>query len=127
MPTSQSTIDLLLDVLSSSRQVSARKMFGEYCLYYAGRPVGLVCDEQLFLKPTEAGRLLMQNVAQGTPYPGARSHLLIGADYWDDRAWMQRMVQATHDALPPPKAKANPKAKAKPSPGSSDSMRTTRK
>ena len=106
MPTSQSTIDLLLDVLSTSRQVSARKMFGEYCLYYAGRPVGLVCDEQLFLKPTEAGRLLMQNVAQGTPYPGARSHLLIGADYWDDRAWMQRMVQATHDALPPPKPPA---------------------
>jgi DNA transformation protein len=96
-------MDFLLDVLSDSRQVSARRMFGEFCLYYAGRPVGLVCDEQLFLKPTDVGRRLMKSPAEGAPFPGARPHLLISADDWDDRSWMNTMVRATYDSLPPPK------------------------
>ena len=103
MATSQSTMDFLLDILSDSRQVTVRKMFGEYCLYYAGRPVGLVCDEQLFLKPSAAGQGLMKTLAEGFPFPGARPHLLIGPDDWDDRSWMNALVRATFDSLPPPK------------------------
>lgn len=104
MATSQTTMDFLLDVLSASRQVSARKMFGEYCLYYAGRPVGLVCDEQLYLKPSEAGRRLLHTPCEGAPFPGARPHLCISPDAWDDRNWMNALVRATFDSLPPPKA-----------------------
>jgi TfoX/Sxy family transcriptional regulator of competence genes len=107
-------MEFLLDVLSSSRQVSARRMFGEYCLYYAGRPIGLVCDEQLFLKPTDAGMRLQKVVDEGAPYPGARPHLRITADHWDDRAWMNALVRATFDGLPPPKPpKAAKPAKTK--------------
>jgi len=102
-----------LDVLSDSRQVSARKMFGEYCLYFAGRPVGLVCDEQLFLKPTDAGRQLMKDLQEGAPFPGARPHWVVNADYWDDRGWMNALVRATFDALPPPKV-PRPKPLKKP-------------
>jgi DNA transformation protein len=104
-------MDFLLDVLSDSRQVSARRMFGEYCLYYAGRPVGLVCNEQLFLKPTEVGRRLMRESDEGAPFPGARPHLRIAPDWWDDRTWMNALVRATFDSLPPPKP-----ARAKPAP-----------
>lgn len=96
-------MDFLLDILSDSRQASARKMFGEYCLYYAGRPIGLVCDEQLFLKPTHAGQRLMKDPAEGAPFPGARPHLLISPDAWDDRNWMNQLVRATFDGLPAPK------------------------
>ena len=103
MATSPSTMDFLLDVLSDSRQVSARRMFGEYCLYYAGRPVGLVCNEQLFLKPSEVGRHLMKEPDEGAPYPGARPHLRISPDLWDDRNWMNALVRATFDNLPQPK------------------------
>jgi TfoX/Sxy family transcriptional regulator of competence genes len=104
-------MDFLLDVLSDSRQVTARRMFGEYCLYYAGRPVGLVCDEQLFLKPTDAGKRLMKSAAEGAPFPGARPHLLISADDWDDRAWLNTLVRTTFESLPPPKRPKLPKAK----------------
>jgi DNA transformation protein len=102
-------MDFLLDTLSDSRQVTSRKMFGEYCLYYAGRPVGLVCDDQLFLKPTDAGRRLMRVVEEGMPFPGARPHLLVSADLWDDRAWLNALVRATFDSLPPPKPPKPPK------------------
>jgi DNA transformation protein len=103
MATSQSTMDFLLDVLSDSHQVSSRRMFGEYCLYYAGRPVGLVCDEQLFLKPSEDGRRLMKDLDEGAPFPGAKPHLRISPDLWDDRNWMNTLVRVTFDSLPPPK------------------------
>ncbi|WP_342620663.1 TfoX/Sxy family DNA transformation protein [Rhodoferax sp. GW822-FHT02A01] len=114
MASSQNTMDYLLDVLSDSHQVSSRRMFGEFCLYYAGRPVGLVCDDQLFLKPTEPGQLLMKDLVFGAPFPGARPHLLISADLWDDRVWMNRIVRATFDSLPPPKPPAAPRAKKVP-------------
>ncbi len=117
MASSPSTMEFLLDILSDSRQVSSRRMFGEYCVYYAGRPVGLVCNDQLFLKPTEAGRRLMKQPDEGAPFPGARPHLRITADDWDDRLWMNALVRATFDSLPAPKV---PKSKAAPRPSAAD-------
>jgi DNA transformation protein len=105
-------MDYLLDILSDSRQVTSRRMFGEYCVYYAGRPVGLVCDDQLFLKRTETGKRLMKRDDEGAPFPGARPHLLITADDWDDRQWMNALVRATFESLPPPKLSKTRKASA---------------
>lgn len=98
-------MDFLLDQLSAAGDVSARKMFGEYCLYLAGKPVGLVCDDQLYLKPTKAGLALLQQVVEGSPYPGAKSHLLITPDQWEDREWLCDLVRATARELPQPKPK----------------------
>jgi DNA transformation protein len=112
MATSQSTIDFLLDQLSGCGPVTARKMFGEYCLYFAGKPVGLVCDNQLYLKPTPSVRALMPAPVEGLPYPKARPHLLVSADEWDDRQSLCQWVRATFDALPqvpPPKPPKSPK------------------
>nr|WP_319564904.1 TfoX/Sxy family DNA transformation protein [uncultured Rhodoferax sp.] len=99
MATSQSTMDFLLDQLSGCGPVSARKMFGEYCLYFAGKPVGLVCDNQLFLKNLPQVRALMPEPVEGIPYPKARPHLLISADLWDDRHSLGLWVRATAEAL----------------------------
>ena len=119
MATSQSTMDYLLDQLAQGGGAcSARKMFGEYCLYYQGRPVGLVCNGQLYLKNTEPGRALMQRPAEGAPFPGARPHLLLCADDWDDHHWLHQIVRATLDALPPPKPKSAVKPKPTPRPDS---------
>lgn len=119
MATSQSTMDYLLDQLAQGGGAcSARKMFGEYCLYYQGRPVGLVCNEKLYLKNTEPGRALMPHPAEGAPFPGARPHLLLCADDWDDHHWLHQIVRATLDALPPPKPKSAVKPKPTPRPDS---------
>ena len=112
MATSKSTMDYLLDQLAQGGGAcSARKMFGEYCLYYQGRPVGLVCNEQLYLKNTGPGRALMPHPAEGAPFPGARPHLLLCADDWDDHHWLHQIVRATLDALPQPKPPKKPAAK----------------
>lgn len=108
MSTQQSTMDYLLDQLHHAGPVTCRKMFGEYCLYYDGSPVGLVCDDQLFLKPTEQGRALLHEVREGAPFPGARPHWLIDADSWEDAQALSLLVRTTALALPvrlPPKPK----------------------
>lgn len=103
MATSQSTVDFLLDQLSSTGQVTTKKMFGEYCLYLEGKPVALICDDQMFLKPTNAGRGIIPKIVEGSPYPGAKSHFLITADLWEDREWLSQLIQATANELPQPK------------------------
>jgi DNA transformation protein len=105
MATSTNTIAFLLDQLCGAGDMSAKKMFGEYCLYLAGKPVGLVCDDQLYLKPTKAGQALLQQVVEGSPYPGAKPHLLITADQWEEAEWLCDLVRATAKELPLPKPK----------------------
>ena len=109
MSTQQSTMDYLLDQLRQAGPVSCRKMFGEYCLYYDGTPVGLVCNSQLFLKPTAQGRALLAEVRESSPFPGARPHLQIDADAWEDAQALCLLVRTTALALPvrqPPKKRA---------------------
>lgn len=105
MTTQSSTMDYLMDQLRGAGPLGQRRMFGEYCLYFDGRPVGLVCDDQLYLKDTVPGRALMEQAAGGlrlgTPFPGARAHLHLTPDDWEDRPWLARLVRQTYEALPP--------------------------
>ncbi len=117
MTTSASTIAFLMDQLRPAGPVSTRKMFGEYCLYYDGSPVGLVCDDQLFLKPTPEGRALLSEPRDGNPFPGAKPHLLLDADSWEDGATLCQLVRTTALALPrrPPAKPSKPRPR-KPKP-----------
>lgn len=56
MATQQSTIDFILEQIAEAGAVSAKKMFGEYGIYCGEKIVALVCDDQLFVKPTIAGK-----------------------------------------------------------------------
>lgn len=109
MATSQATVDFLLDQLHGIADVSTRKMFGEYCLYLAGKPVAFICDDHLFVKPTDAARRLFPEVTLGLPYPKAKPHLLLTPDLWEDREWLARVLLTTASALPAPKPKPKPK------------------
>jgi DNA transformation protein len=120
MATSQSTVDFLLDQLAGQGVFSVRKMFGEYCLYLAGAPVGLVCDNQLFLRDDAGLRALMNEVVLGEPYPGAKPHICITADQWDDRQalglWVRVATEARHAAAATKTRRPAKPGKAKPEP-----------
>jgi DNA transformation protein len=89
-------------------------MFGEYGLYCDGKMVALVCDDQLFVKPTAAGKTFIGKVREGLPYPGAKPWFLIGGDRCEDSEWLSELVRLTERELPAPKPKPVKKAKAKP-------------
>lgn len=105
MSTQQSTIDFLTDQLSDLPTIRFRKMFGEYALYCDEKVVGLVCDDELFIKITEEGKELVGNdFAEGAPYLGAKPYMQIG-DNLDDAEWLCKLIKITASALPIPKPK----------------------
>jgi hypothetical protein len=123
MGSRQTTVDFILEQIATAGTVNVRKMFGEYAVYCDSKVVGLICDDQLFIKPTEAGRGfaagcngggfaagcngrgLAAGCNEGYPYPGAKPWLLISGDTWDDKDWLVRLIQLTAAALPMPKQK----------------------
>lgn len=80
-------------------------MFGEYALYCNEKVVALVCDDQLFIKPTNAGRELIESLEEAPPYPGAKNYFLISPDLWEDREFLTKLINATAMELPLPKIK----------------------
>ncbi len=111
MPTQDQTVAFLTDQLSGVSGISIRKMFGEYGVWLDDKAVGLVCDDQLFIKPTPAGRALAKDAPDAPPYHGAKPSMLIDAELWDDAEWLCSLVRATADALPAPKPKKPKKPK----------------
>ena len=101
MATQQATIDELHSLLGLNGPVSSRKMFGEYCIYWNEKPVALVCDDVLFVKPTPAGRDLLPGCEEGSPYPKAKPHLRIPPERWS--ADLAELLQVTAAALPTPR------------------------
>ena len=106
MASRQGTVDFLLEQMADAGSVEAKKMFGEYGLYCDGKIVALVCDDQLFLKPTAAGKAMIGDFVEGCPYPGAKPCLLIPGDRWEDREWLARLVKRTAAELLAGKKKA---------------------
>ena len=84
--------------------ITYRKMFGEYGLYSNGKIVALICDNQLFVKPTQSGRDFIGDVDEAPPYPGARDYFLID-DKFEDREWISELIRITAAELPTPKPK----------------------
>ena len=109
MATDPATVQFLLDQLGRrGAAFSTKRMFGEYCLYRDGLPVAFVCDDVLFVKDTPAGRAAIAGNAPpefGPPYPGAKLHLRLAPDAWDDGDWLRRVLDVTAEALPPPRTK----------------------
>ena len=103
-------VDYVCDQIRGAGRISHRAMFGEYAVYLDGKVVGLVCDDQFFVKPTQAGRSLLGSPVEAPPYPGAKPHFLISGQL-DDRELMMRLIRATAAELPAPKPrkKASPK------------------
>jgi TfoX/Sxy family transcriptional regulator of competence genes len=103
MTTRADTIDRLLDDLAPL-PLSARKMFGEYALYLDGKVVALVCDDQVFLKPTPGALAALPGCPAAPPYPGAKLHLLV-TDALDDPDQVAAALRAIATDLPAPKPK----------------------
>ncbi len=108
MASSKDFVEYVCDQIRGAGDVSYRKMFGEYAVYCDGKVVALICDDQVFIKKTEAAAAILgKNAEEAPPYPGAKPHFLVSD--LDDRRFMARLMRSVCDALPPPKAK-KPKA-----------------
>jgi len=102
MPSDRDFVEFVTDQIRNAGEISSRKMFGEYAVYCDGKVVALICDNHLFIKPTERGRAFMGDVVQAPPYRGAKLHFLI-EDQLEDSEWLSELVRITADEIPFPK------------------------
>lgn len=110
MATQPSTIDYILDQLSEIPDIRARKMFGEYALYNNGKVVALVCDDTLFIKITEEGKVFAgDRYEEGSAYPGSKPWMRVDMDTAEDRSWLCELIRITEEVLPEPKQKQKKK------------------
>ncbi len=84
--------------MSDAGRVASRKMFGGYAIYCDDKVVALVCDSQLFVKPTEKGRVYIGDVVEAPPYQGAKQYFLI-EDRFEDREWISELIRITTKAV----------------------------
>ena len=110
MATDLDIVEFVADQIDDRCDISYRKMFGEYALYSKGKIVALICDNQVFVKATEAGRSFIGDVVEASPYPGAKLAFLI-EDKVEDREWLTQLITLTEKSLPPPKPKRKKKSK----------------
>jgi TfoX/Sxy family transcriptional regulator of competence genes len=101
-------IDYVCDQIDDDCDVSYRHMFGGTTLYSRGKVVALICDNQLFVKPTDAGRAYIADVTEAPAYEGSKDFFLIG-DEIDDADWLTELIRQTERALPKPKPRRKKK------------------
>ncbi|MFZ6759040.1 TfoX/Sxy family protein [Undibacterium sp. Ji50W] len=111
MASQASFVEFVLDQLSSCEGITAKKMFGEYAVYSGEKMFALICDDQLFIKPTAAGRELLGTITEAPPYPQAKPWYLIDSELLEDRDGLASLARATAAALPVPIKKAKKAAK----------------
>lgn len=105
-------VQFIADQLEAAGTITYRKMFGEYGMYCDGKIFALICEDQLFIKITEAGKRLKPDLEMVPPYEGAKPYFLI--EDIENRDFLVAFVTETCKELPlPKKKKSTSKQKAK--------------
>ncbi|NFG24109.1 competence protein TfoX [Clostridium botulinum] len=103
MASSLDYVQYVCDQMREAGEITYKKMFGEYTIYYNSKVLGLICDKQVFIKPTTAGEMLIPNATKESPYSGVKSHIVLGD--LDNIDLITKFVSATYKELPMPKPK----------------------
>lgn len=98
MASGKDFMEFVCEQLSDAGNITYRKMFGEYGVYCDGKFFGVVCDNQLFIKITQAGEERFNGLAKAPPYDGAKDYFLI--DNIEDRALLSELIRISCGSLP---------------------------
>jgi TfoX/Sxy family transcriptional regulator of competence genes len=101
MASDEGFVTFVRDQMAGAGSIAARKMFGEFAIYCDDKVVALVCDNQLFVKPTVAGKKLLGDPSLAPPYPGAKPYFLMDVD---DPELLSALIAATARELPQAKS-----------------------
>ncbi len=77
MSTKKETVEFILDKLGDRDRFAVRAMFGEYDLYADSKVVGLVCNDQLYVKILPASRKLQDICEKDEAYPGSKPYYVV--------------------------------------------------
>ena len=90
-------VSYVAEQLREAGVIRCRKMFGEYGLYCDDLFFAVICDDQLFVKPTPEAEAAFPNLAKAPPYEGANDYIWV--EDVDDRDTMTALTRLTCLAL----------------------------
>ena len=102
MATSKDYIEYVLEQVKDFGDVTARKMFGEYMVYFSSKPILLVCDNTVFIKILPDTSKIMENAERGFPYDGAKEHYILDIE---NRELLEKIIPVLIEITPQPKRK----------------------
>ena len=118
MSTQKETVEFILEKLGQPEVFSVRKMFGEYALYVhptkggvGPKVVGLICDDQLYVKIVPASLELEGICEKDEAYPGSKPYYLVEESQLSHIKNFAEILCNVASSLPPPKIKSKKKVK----------------
>ena len=90
--------EYVYEQIASAGDISYRKMFGSFGIYMDQKFIGLICEDQLFIKPTAIGREILERPTEAPPFNGAKNWFLI--EDLENRDLLAHLLVATWGELP---------------------------
>lgn len=104
MATDREFLDYVAEQIDLGGRLTHKRLFGEFALYVDEKVVAFVCDNSVFIKPSQAVARLAPDLPQRPPYPGA-SNYPVADELLDDSDAIRRLILETALLMPEPKAK----------------------
>ena len=90
MASSKEYLDYVLELLRETRDITYKKMMGEFMLYKGNVLFGGIYDNRFLIKKTET--LLNSGLKEQIPYPSAKPMLLVDSEDPDEIKELVMMV-----------------------------------
>ena len=96
--------EYVYEALSAAGDIVIKSMMGGYLVYFNGKLIGDICDNELFLKRTQTSDRLLAESELRYPYEGSMTlrHVF---DSFDDKALISELLNGMHAELPEKKPK----------------------
>lgn len=85
------------------REAYEQKMFREYGIYCNDKLIGLIGDNQFFVKKTKAGEILLNPSHETSHYKGGKKHFVL--DQVEKCDLLSQFIQEKYEELPISKPK----------------------
>ena len=104
MASHQDFVDYVAEQLREAGTIHSRKMFGEYLVYLADKPILTVCDDTVFVKKMPQLAEILADAECGFPYDGAKECYILDIE---NRTLVAEVIPilAEITSLPKPKKK----------------------
>ena len=108
MASGKEFVEYVAEQLRCAGTISCRQMFGEYGWYCDGKFLGVICDDQLFVKITPEGERTFPHLPKAPPYEGAKDYFLV--EDVDNSDFLAQIVRTIWNSLPESKPKTRRKS-----------------
>ena len=97
-------IEYVREALSTAGDIVIKSMMGGYLVYFNGKLIGDICDNELFLKRTPTSDRMLAESELRYPYEGSKT-LMHVFDSFDDKALILELLNGMYAELPEKKPK----------------------